>query len=332
MTRRRRLLLISRGDRGYTGPSTYAALLQRQLSEKFEVQTAAGDLIPGDAWDLVHLLDVACGNAHELQALKCPLVVDVHDYYWTRPYMYSAPDLPARWINAFLLARKYRTILRQAAAVVVHCDYVATRVPHPLVRNVGISVDTSDLASGEPIHRRRPIILFAGTNYFRKGFATLARAFRQVLNTVPSAELIVAGYERPHSLRVARALVAGLPVSFVGPQERASLAALYRAARVHVLPSAIEASPVTPLEAWACGTPTVASTAGGIPELLTHGVDSLLVQPGDAIGLAAYVTMLLCNPDRGARLVTAGRKELQSRFQPMTMVSRLESVYDQLVM
>src|SRR5207245_2588320 len=75
---------------------------------------------------------------------------------------------------------------------------------------------------------------------------------------------------------------AGVPdaaVEFRGAVARTALPAVYRSAAVCVVPSLYENFPYTCLEAMASGCAVVASAAGGIPEIVTHEVDGLLVPP-----------------------------------------------------
>ena len=68
------------------------------------------------------------------------------------------------------------------------------------------------------------------------------------------------------------------------------------------------------IEAMAVGVPVIAANAGGVPEIITHGVDGLLVPPGE---MAAYINALArLTADSGLRvaLITAGRQTVADRF------------------
>ncbi len=75
-----------------------------------------------------------------------------------------------------------------------------------------------------------------------------------------------------------------------------------------------EGIPVVLMEAMACGLPVVASRLSGIPELVTDGVDGLLVPPGDGAALADALERLAAAPDDRVRLGTAGRKTVLRAF------------------
>jgi glycosyltransferase involved in cell wall biosynthesis len=75
-----------------------------------------------------------------------------------------------------------------------------------------------------------------------------------------------------------------------------------------------EGIPVVLMEAMATGLPVVASRLSGIPELVTDGVDGLLVAPGDAAALADALARLAADPRLRARLGTAGRERVMRDF------------------
>ncbi len=78
-----------------------------------------------------------------------------------------------------------------------------------------------------------------------------------------------------------------------------------------------EGIPVVLMEAMAAGLPVVASRLSGIPELVTDGVDGLLVPPGDPQALAAALEGLAGDPDRRHRLGDAGRATIKREFDVM---------------
>ena len=83
-----------------------------------------------------------------------------------------------------------------------------------------------------------------------------------------------------------------------------------RRADVFVFPSLVEPQGLALLEAYAAGVPVVASRTGGIPEMLEHGVDGLLVDPGDSPGLAAAVERLIEDETLRSSCVAHARSRL----------------------
>jgi glycosyltransferase involved in cell wall biosynthesis len=84
------------------------------------------------------------------------------------------------------------------------------------------------------------------------------------------------------------------------------------------------------VEAMAAGRPIVASRVGGIPDLVRHGVNGLLVPARDEIQLADSISWLLSNPDKAARMGAAGRRKC-GEFGLCEMVSGLDGLYRSLL-
>ena len=70
------------------------------------------------------------------------------------------------------------------------------------------------------------------------------------------------------------------------------------------------------IEAMAAGLPVIASRVGGIPALVDHDVNGLLVPPGDAAALAAAISRVLTEPGTAARLAAAARQTAQQYTWP----------------
>jgi glycosyltransferase involved in cell wall biosynthesis len=103
-----------------------------------------------------------------------------------------------------------------------------------------------------------------------------------------------------------------------------------RHARFCVLPSNDEGLPNAVLESMAAGVPVVATRVGGIPELIDDGVDGLLVEPGDAAGLAEAMTRLATDEALRVRLGAAARKRARS-FSWEACTDRHVELYEMLL-
>ncbi len=120
----------------------------------------------------------------------------------------------------------------------------------------------------------------------QKDHETLLRAFAQGPALLDGTRLLLAGDGelRPAIEELARVLGIAARVTFLG--RRADVPESLAAADVFVLASRWEGNPLSVMEAMAAGLPVIATTVGAIPELVRHGVDGLLSNPGDAPALA----------------------------------------------
>lgn len=145
-----------------------------------------------------------------------------------------------------------------------------------------------------------PTLAFAGRITRQKALEIGLEAMQQV----PDARLLVAG-DGPDldAVRSAAAeLGLGERVRFLGPQTREGVLALFRAADASLLSSTWENFPHSVVESLAVGTPVVATDAGGVPEVVTDGVNGLLVPAGDVVALAAAIERMLHEPGLRERL------------------------------
>jgi glycosyltransferase involved in cell wall biosynthesis len=164
-----------------------------------------------------------------------------------------------------------------------------------------------------------------------KGHRYLIEAMPAILRGAPETWLVIVGEGSLDG--ELRAQAAALPraardrVVFTGRREDVS--AITGDIDVAVLPSLREAQGISILEAMARRKPVVASAVGGIPEVLTNGLDGLLVPPADPAALADACIRLACSPQLRTRMGEAGRATVEARFSLDAMVRRIEEVYDE---
>jgi L-malate glycosyltransferase len=120
------------------------------------------------------------------------------------------------------------------------------------------------------------------------------------------------------------ALGLGEQVRFLG--ERDDVLDLLVASDVFVLPSHQEGLPVALMEATSVGMPIVATAVGGVPQVVTDGVQGLIVPPGRPVDLADAVARVASDPDLARRL-GQGAKEASSMFDVTTASRQIEEIY-----
>jgi glycosyltransferase involved in cell wall biosynthesis len=162
--------------------------------------------------------------------------------------------------------------------------------------------------SAERSRNAVPKLLTVGLFYDgAKGIDLLLQAVAQIDQSV-HLDIVGDGIERAGYERLARELGLDGVVHFRGLLPKSEIADLMRDSDAFVLASRYDNNPNVLLEALMCGLPSVATTVGGVPELVDE-TNGILVSPGDVSGLAEGIQRLLGNLetyDRATIAVKAG--------------------------
>jgi N-acetyl-alpha-D-glucosaminyl L-malate synthase BshA len=137
--------------------------------------------------------------------------------------------------------------------------------------------------------------------------------------------LIGDGPERTEAEHLCRTLGLCEAVHFIG--KVLATAELLSAADIFLLPSQNESFGLAALEAMSCGVPVVASNVGGIPEVVSHGDNGYLAEPGDIDRMARYCIELASNRKKWHRFSHAARSAAVERFSIDRIIPRYEELY-----
>jgi glycosyltransferase involved in cell wall biosynthesis len=162
-----------------------------------------------------------------------------------------------------------------------------------------------------------------------KGQIHLIAAFTKVRAAYPRVRLLFAGDgELADRLRIA-ALEKGVgsQVTFLGSRD--DIERVLAALEIFVLPSLTEGMPMALLEAMAAGLPVVATPVGEVPNIITDGVNGLLVPPADEDRLAGALIRLLGDPGYGRRLGEDARTMVLRNYSARSMALRYRAVYQE---
>ncbi|MEJ8304663.1 N-acetyl-alpha-D-glucosaminyl L-malate synthase BshA [Saccharibacillus sacchari] len=150
--------------------------------------------------------------------------------------------------------------------------------------------------------------------------------FNRVNHEMPAKLLLVGeGPDMPKVQSKIRELGLEERVHFLGKQDE--IAQVISLADILLLPSEKESFGLVALEAMACGVPTVGSEAGGIPELVQHGVTGYLAAIGDTEAMAAYATSLLRDPVKKAEMREACLERAHTQFCDQKIMREYEDIY-----
>jgi len=141
--------------------------------------------------------------------------------------------------------------------------------------------------------------------------------------------MVGSGPDHDHVEQRASALGIVRHCYFLGYQEDVS--GWYQAFDTMILPSANEGTPVVVIEALAAGCPVVATSVGGVPDVVREGVDGFLVPAGDVEQLAERLARLARDPELRARMGEAGRESIPARYAVERLVADIDALYRSLL-
>ena len=251
---------------------------------------------------------------------KCPVIFHLHGGGFMRFYETECGAAGRRIIRFFL---------DRAACIIVLSDrwriWISRVTENQRVVCIPNPVPVVDEGRAPPC---RNVVLFLGRLERRKGVFDLLDAIATLRAPIPDIRLVCAGEGDLESVaRYAKQLgiedAVDLP-GWIGPAEKQSL--MGRAA-ILVLPSYAEGLPVCLLEAMAAGLPVVATAVGGIPDVVSEGVNGLLFTPGDTVALQRLVRRLLLDRELSMRIATAAQETVRHRFAVDRVMEQLEEIY-----
>lgn len=161
----------------------------------------------------------------------------------------------------------------------------------------------------------------------------LLRAVAIVKQTIPHVTLNMAGLGEMQDTLKAMIVSLGLErnVNLVGFIDNNRINSFIRNHHLMAMPSRGEAFGVAALEASACGRPVVATTVGGVPEVVVDGETGILVPPDDPESLARAILKLAGNPDLQATMGRAGREFVRQNYTWKKSLDLMTALYDQLI-
>jgi len=154
------------------------------------------------------------------------------------------------------------------------------------------------------------------------------RAFAKIQTHYPAATLTIVGSGSQDAALRQEATALGVEnVTFVGRVVPSEIHGYYANADIYVQAPSIDNMPLSLLEAFASGLPVVSTDVGGVPSMLRHGVDGLLVGDNDADGLAAQVIQLSADPALARRLAESAYRTLAAYEWPVVRNGWLQAYH-----
>lgn len=296
--------------------------------------------IPGAVWWLFRIIkDINIKLVH------------VNDYWWG-PIVYMASrmagvpcvvhirqEIEPKKVRQYRLNKPHKLI---AISEQMRKVAVGAGVDSDRISVVYSGIDAKLVWSSEGAQRVReryllsaeqPVIGTVANLFPRKGYEYLIQALTEINHKKPGVHCLIVGEgdETYRSKLLELVDKNGLEkvVTFAGFQQ--DVLSYIAAMDVFVLPSVMEGFGIVLLEAMAMGKPVVATTVGGIPEIVEDQATGFLVPPRDSSALAQKIIYLLENPSIREKLGQAGRTRVLDRFSVQHMALQLQDVYGEFI-
>ncbi len=198
----------------------------------------------------------------------------------------------------------------------VNCD-LYSRTPDPALRALWAP-------DGEPILMHlsnfRPV----------KRILDAIEIFARVREKIPARLIMIGdGPDREPAQELAMKRGVGADVIFLGKQNDVQLK--LSQADLFLMPSQLESFGLAALEAMACEVPVIATNVGGVPEVIEHGVDGYLVEPGEVEIAAKYAIDLLSRADRGREMGQLARLHAKKKYCANDVIPMYERYYEEVL-
>jgi glycogen(starch) synthase len=316
-------------------------------------------LLPGIGWSLQvkkicdHLIKTkkvnviefpnwgAPGIVFQLLNRKFPCVVRVHTpFFETLKIDFNQPSLSQRLTCSM---EKYSCKLAHSlvSSTKAHASTIAVEYDYELsdfqIIPLGIDVDKNVT---QPLHtEHRYNLLYVSRLENRKGTLTLLRAIPKLVKVFPDLQVNIIGRDRPHAPNdtlfkeyfMSNFGEFESNVNFLGFVEDHELLAYYQEATAFVVPSIYESFGLIYIEAMQFGLPCIATSGGGIPEVISDGETGLLITPDDHEELVLKVTQILENPALRKRLSENSTRLFHQKFTSDVMALRTFKNYSSVV-
>lgn len=170
------------------------------------------------------------------------------------------------------------------------------------------------------------------TSNFRpvKRVPDVIKIFEKVNKEIPSKLILIGdGPDRFECEQLTRQLNISDKVKFLGKQE--AIGDILNASDLFLLPSQSESFGLAALEAMSCGLPVIASSAGGIPELIKHNECGFISEIGDIERMAKYAVDLLTNDKKYELFSRNARKRAVEKFDKSIVIPMYENLYHKVL-
>jgi glycosyltransferase involved in cell wall biosynthesis len=170
-----------------------------------------------------------------------------------------------------------------------------------------------------------------------KGLDTFIKSIPFIIQAIPNAKFVIVGDANTteenlyfdYLKKMRQELEIEQRLIFAGYRE--DVVHIMKCLEVLVVPSKEEPFGRVVIEAMAAETPVVASEVGGIPEIIKHGINGLLIPPNDAKSIANAVIRLVKDTGLREKLIQESRKTVKEQFSLQMHINKIAAIYEQIL-
>ncbi|MHB8158637.1 MAG: glycosyltransferase [Desulfocucumaceae bacterium] len=305
----------------------------------FGIVTKLRDLIIAEKIDIVHTHGVRANLVGRLAARMAgveTVVTTVHSLL-SQDY----PDLFSRLANT-LIEKVSRGLTTQFIAVSgsLQKALIQQGIPEKRITVIYNGLNPELFNENEPSGRWRqkagfapgiPLVAIVGRLHPVKGHRYFLRSASEILKERTDVHFLVVGSgpEREGLEDYTKNLGISDYVTFTGFVS--DVTELMPDLNLLIVPSLWEGFGLTALEAMAVGVPVVATSVGGLPEIVEHGTTGLLVSPADEVGLTRGIVWMLDHPQEAVEMAAAAKAVVEQKFTAAAMARKTEDLYHRLI-
>ena len=200
-------------------------------------------------------------------------------------------------------------------------------------RVIGNGIDLSDFEKGAKYNHHKEYILNVANFVENKGQDVLIAAFARIHKLYPDIDLIMVGEDNNKNSCIELSQKLGIRevINFMGRIDKEKIPSIMAGASLFVLSSRKEAFGIVILEAMASQKPIVATSVGGVPDIIKSGMNGILVAPDDPEQLAEGILTLLNNKSFADTLAKKAFEDVVNKYMWSKVVSEYINEYNKLI-
>ncbi|GAB4474008.1 MAG: glycosyltransferase family 4 protein [Anaerolineae bacterium] len=288
---------------------------------------------------VVHTHTAKAGFVGRFAALLVGVPAIVHTFHGHVFYGYFGRLKTGLFLWLERLSARYSDVILTLSEG-LRRELIAYRIAPPeKIRVIPLGFDLTPFADLDAVRGRfraglglstgTPLVGIIGRLVPVKNHELFLQAARQVHAAVPEARFIVIGDGERRAALEQMTHDLGLDDRVIFTGWRQDLPAIYADLSLLVISSHNEGTPVSLIEAMACGVPVVSTAVGGVPDLLQGGRLGALVQPGDVDGLAnAIIAALLADP---TDQVEQAREQVWQQYDGQRLAADMRALYGEIL-